>query len=78
MSFVPAVLRRFCNRVRKWLAALEEKSRGLQAARESPTFAAQRICPFCRLITPRSEPSCMECGKPFKGIPLDRKPARQG
>ena len=27
---------------------------------------AQRICPFCGLITPRSKSSCLECGKSFK------------
>jgi hypothetical protein len=29
------------------------------------TFASQRICPFCSLITPRSGRFCLECGKSF-------------
>jgi hypothetical protein len=27
--------------------------------------ATQRICPFCSLITPRSNAFCLECGKSF-------------
>lgn len=26
-------------------------------------FAAQRMCPFCSLITPRYEICCLECGR---------------
>jgi hypothetical protein len=29
-------------------------------------FASQRMCPFCGLITPRSNTCCLECGKSFK------------
>jgi len=29
-------------------------------------FASQRMCPFCGLITPRHEASCLECGRSFK------------
>ena len=28
-------------------------------------FGSQRMCPFCKLITPRSQRSCLECGKAF-------------
>ncbi|MHB8218560.1 MAG: hypothetical protein ACYDDS_21010 [Candidatus Sulfotelmatobacter sp.] len=28
-------------------------------------YAAQRMCPACGLITPRSKASCLECGKAF-------------
>ena len=28
-------------------------------------FAAQRMCPSCGLITPRSKALCLECGKPL-------------
>jgi predicted amidophosphoribosyltransferase len=28
-------------------------------------YAAQRMCPSCGLITPRSKAACMECGKAF-------------
>ena len=29
-------------------------------------FTSQRMCPFCGLVTPRHEASCLECGKAFK------------
>ena len=29
-------------------------------------FASQRVCPFCRLITPRYETCCLECGKALR------------
>lgn len=38
---------------------------------------AQRMCPFCGLITPRSQRFCLECGKPLKGIQVGRKDLRQ-
>jgi len=28
-------------------------------------YAAQRMCPACGLITPRSKAACLECGKVF-------------
>jgi hypothetical protein len=28
-------------------------------------YASQRMCPACGLITPRSNPACLECGKVF-------------
>jgi hypothetical protein len=33
-------------------------------------YAAQRMCPACGLITPRSKAACMECGKAFAGPPV--------
>jgi hypothetical protein len=36
-------------------------------------YAAQRMCPACGLITPRSKPACMECGKAFREPPLGRQ-----
>jgi hypothetical protein len=30
-------------------------------------YAAQRMCPACGLITPRSKTACLECGKVFLG-----------
>jgi hypothetical protein len=33
-------------------------------------YAAQRMCPACGLITPRSKAACMECGKVFAGPPV--------
>jgi hypothetical protein len=40
--------------VSKLLSSLKPSGRG---------FAAQRMCPFCGLITPRAKASCLECGK---------------
>jgi hypothetical protein len=38
----------------------------LKVERHDGDFASQRICPFCSLITPRHESSCLECGKAFR------------
>jgi hypothetical protein len=40
--------------------------------------ASPRMCPFCGLITSRSKPFCLECGKALRGVQLGRKDARQG
>ena len=40
--------------------------------------ASPRMCPFCGLITPRSNPFCLECGKALRGVQLAQKDARQG
>jgi hypothetical protein len=32
-------------------------------------YAAQRMCPSCGLITPRSKAACVECGKAFVADP---------
>ncbi len=29
----------------------------------SPVLGRLRMCPFCGLVTPRSNSSCLECGK---------------
>jgi hypothetical protein len=43
-----------------WLnKLLPEKSRDRE-------FAAQRMCPFCGLITARHKRRCLECGKSLK------------
>jgi hypothetical protein len=34
-------------------------------------FATARMCPFCGLITPRFQSSCLECGKRL--IPANTK-----
>ena len=41
------------------------------------TVGSQRMCPFCGLITPRAERLCLECGKPLRGLPIERKEANQ-
>jgi hypothetical protein len=40
--------------------------------------ASPGMCPFCGLITPRSQPFCLECGKSLRGAQLGAKDARQG
>jgi hypothetical protein len=30
-------------------------------------ITSPRMCPFCGLITPRSKPLCLECGKSLRG-----------
>ncbi len=48
-------------------------------ARKTPSGNfASRMCPFCGLITSRSKPFCLECGKSLRGAKLGRKDARQG
>lgn len=57
----------FLVRVRSlgaFLAASMRKMLG--AERHDGDFASQRMCPFCGLITPRHETSCLECGKALK------------
>ena len=44
-----------------FIAASLRKMLGVEA--HDGDFASQRVCPFCGLITPRSETSCLECGK---------------
>jgi len=36
----------------------------------------QRMCPYCGLITPRFQQSCLECGRLFAVVPLEPKDAR--
>jgi len=36
-------------------------------------YAAQRMCPACGLITPRSKAACVECGKAFVADPAVRQ-----
>lgn len=59
------VLRRFRNRVRRRLASVADTFREMLAASKprSQDFGSQRMCPFCGLITPRSQRLCLECGK---------------
>jgi hypothetical protein len=59
------VLRQLRDRFRRRLASIKA-SISKQFASLAPTasgFAAQRMCPFCGLITSRSKTSCLECGK---------------
>jgi hypothetical protein len=71
---------RLRNRFRRRLAAIIDSVPKLLAALKSPTEkqGSQRMCPFCGLITPRSQRLCLECGKPLRGVQLERKDAKQG
>jgi hypothetical protein len=66
------------NRVRRWLACLPEWLEKLVATLRPQETRAQRMCPFCGLITPRAKRFCLECGKALRGIPAGRKDAPQG
>lgn len=46
-------------------------------AEADQSLGSQRMCPFCGLITPRSERRCLECGKPLRGIASEPKDAKQ-
>jgi predicted amidophosphoribosyltransferase len=43
----------------------------------SQEVRAQRMCPFCGLITPRNKRLCQECGKSLNSAPLETKEAKQ-
>jgi hypothetical protein len=53
------------DRFRRRLAKIRAFLSKLFASITPPVrgFAAQRMCPFCGLITPRSKTNCLECGK---------------
>jgi hypothetical protein len=64
MSFAPHP---FLARLRSLLAFLAASLRKLlKIEPHAGDFATQRVCPFCKLITPRHESSCLECGGTFK------------
>jgi len=60
--------RRLLNRLRVKLASIADSlinsSATLKPADQN--FRAQRMCPFCGLITPRQKRCCLECGKALK------------
>ena len=62
------VLRSIGNRLRRRLAFLADWFGKLLAilTPQARGVRAQRMCPFCGLITPRAKASCLECGKSFK------------
>jgi hypothetical protein len=64
-SLTAAALRQFRDRFRRRIAAVTASVLKLFATLNPPVrvYAAQRMCPFCGLITPRSKSSCLECGK---------------
>jgi hypothetical protein len=64
------------RKLRTFLADLRGKLLKMKISRREVGYP--RMCPFCGLITPRSKPFCLECGKSFKGVQLARRDARQG
>jgi hypothetical protein len=56
--------RRLLNRLRRELAVIAS-SRATPVP-EDRNFRAQRMCPFCGLITLRQKRCCLECGKTLK------------
>jgi hypothetical protein len=71
---------RFRDHFRRRLAVITDSFAKLLLRPKPPgqKYGSQRMCPFCGLITPRSERLCLECGKPLRGIQLERKDAKQG
>jgi hypothetical protein len=60
-------LHQFIVRVRNLRAFIAASLRKLlRMEPHDGDFASQRVCPFCRLITPRYETCCLECGKAIK------------
>ena len=60
--------RRLLNRLRGKVAVIADSlitSRATPKPKGQP-FRAQRMCPFCGLITPRQKRCCLECGKALK------------
>jgi len=70
-SLMESVLRQFRDRFRRKIAAVTASISKLFATLTPPVrgYASQRMCPFCGLITPRSQSSCLECGKSLAPAP---------
>jgi len=57
------------SRVRSSLGFLSALVKKLLRMKPRDTdLGPQRMCPFCRLITPRCERYCLECGKSLKSV----------
>ena len=56
---------RLRDRFRKGLRGISHSFSKLMATTEPKTgkFGSQRMCPFCGLITARSQRCCLECGR---------------
>ena len=63
ISVVNPMVQSFLIEVRKLLAFLREEGHKVFAMKTQENFPAQRMCPFCGLITARSKAFCLECGK---------------
>jgi hypothetical protein len=64
------VLLPFRRRLRRRLAFLGDVFGSLLAKLPPRTqeVRSQRMCPFCSLITPRHNKSCLECGRALNPI----------
>ncbi len=71
------ILGPFRNRLRRRLASISALFEKFQAP-QAQQVGSQRMCPFCGLITPRAKRLCLECGRPLRALPVERKDARQG
>ena len=60
-------LRRKAGRLAAWVSKLFES-----IAPPVRGFASSRMCPFCGLITPRANSSCLECGKSLTPVRATR------
>jgi len=67
MAFLPHPFLARIRSTRAFLAAYFRKSVGMDP--HDGDFASQRMCPFCGLITPRHETSCLECGHTLSKLP---------
>jgi hypothetical protein len=57
----------FLIRVRNFFAFLTDPlGRFFERKTYRREFGSQRMCPFCGLITSRSKPYCLECGRSLK------------
>lgn len=65
VSAMDPVMDRFLVRVRVVFAVITDLSRKLFGMNRRD-FAAQRMCPFCGLITSRRKMCCLECGRLLK------------
>ena len=70
--------RPFRDRLRRRLALIRDSFRKVLTTLTPQTreIRAQRMCPFCGLITSRSKTFCLECGKSLSEVRLARQDAR--
>jgi len=55
------------NGVRRWVVRFgaSMRRRFTLQPRQQRAWASPRMCPFCGLLTPKANSSCLECGKSF-------------
>jgi hypothetical protein len=70
---VETALRPVLDRVRLQFAFITAWVKKVLAMFAPQEVRLQRMCPFCGLITSRSKRFCLECGKSFGEIQLERQ-----